>query len=182
MEIPMIQVSESVSMESPSANSRGFDPEVFTFLRRLLPVVDAINYVIVVALSTRPLVTFLLAIAFPIVGVGGAKISQKIKRSLHTPQILIIVGLHFLICATCGRTSPAWLICIPGIVASVFLLPEIKLKLVFLFLILLAASAGNYLSGKDPVTIVSVAAALTAFSILMLRTYQFLQKMNGRLE
>ena len=84
-------------MESPSANSRRFDPEVFTFLRRLLPVVDAINYVIVVALSTRPLVTFLLAIAFPIVGVGGAKISQKIKRSLHTPQMLIIVGLHFLI-------------------------------------------------------------------------------------
>ena len=66
--------------------------------------------------------------------------------------------------------------------ASVFLVPEMKLKLVFLFLILLAASTGNYVSGKDPVTIVSVAAALTAFSILMLRTYQFLQKMNGRLE
>ena len=178
----MIQASESVSMESPSANSRGFDPEVFTFLSKLLPVVDAINYLVVIVLSTRPLLTFLLAIAFPVVGVGGYKISQKIKRSLNTPQMFIIVGLHFLICATPGRTSPAWLICIPGIVASVFLVPEMKLKLVFLFLILLAASTGNYVSGKDPVTIVSVAAALTAFSILMLRTYQFLQKMNGRLE
>jgi class 3 adenylate cyclase len=178
----MIQVSEPVSMESPSANSRAFDPEVFTFLSRLLPVVDAINYVIVILLSTRPLLTFLLAIAFPIVGVGGLRISQKIKRNVNTPQMLIIVCLHFLICAASGRTSPAWLICIPGIVASVFLLPEMKLKLVFLFLILLAASAGNYVSGKDPINIVSAAAALTAFSILMLRTYQFLQKMNRRLE
>ena len=41
-------------MESPSANSRGFDPEVFTFLSKLLPVVDAINYLVVIVLSTAP--------------------------------------------------------------------------------------------------------------------------------
>lgn len=166
---------------APTKDSR-IDKEVFVFITKLLPAVDVVNYVIVVGMSARPLLTFALALCFPIVGVGGVKIAERINKNVAKPQMTIIVLLHFLICSVSGVESPAWLICIPGLVASVFLISEMHYKIGFSFLILLAAGSGNYLSGKDYLTILSVTLALGSFAGLLLRTYQFLHKINERLE
>lgn len=169
-------------LEPASPQDSGLDNEVFTFITKLLPAVDLVNYVVVVWLSTRPWLTLIIALCFPIVGVGGIKIAERLKKNVAKPQMIIIVLLHFLICSVSGPQSPAWLVCIPGLVASVFLIPKMRLKIGFLCAILIAAGLGNYLSGKDYLTILAVTIALGGFAGLLFRTYQFLRKINERLE
>lgn len=165
-----------------SSRDRGIDQEVFAFIVKLLPAVDVVNFLVVVGLSTRPWLSLAIGLCIPIVGVGGVKLAERLNKNLAKPQMAAIVALHFLICSVSGPQSPAWLFCIAGLVASVFLVAEMRFKIVFLVAILMAAGLGNYVSGKDHITIIAVTVALGCFSVLLIRTYQFLRKINTRLE
>jgi len=143
--------------------------------------VQLVNYVVVIALSTRPLLSFALALCFPIIGLGGIKLAERNSKFV-IPQTLLILALHLVNMSVCGPRSPAWLYTIGSIAASIFIIRQMRLKIVFLISHVLAAALGNYLSGKDYLTIMSVTIALGIFGALILRAYQFLHKINDRLE
>ncbi|MBF0277335.1 MAG: adenylate/guanylate cyclase domain-containing protein [SAR324 cluster bacterium] len=158
-------------MKNEAAGKDELSIQQINYLIKTVMPFSILNFIVMIYLSTRP---FLISIV-PIFFIAGLFAIQKNKK-LSAKVVALNIGMFFFMSAVSGVKAPGWILFIPPLIPSIFLLEQKKSKLIYVLMINFGASLANYLSGKDSVTIIAVALAMATISVKLLRAQTFMEK------
>ncbi|MBC7863967.1 MAG: hypothetical protein IAF38_13405 [Bacteroidia bacterium] len=155
--------------------------EIYSYISRFLPLLHLPVIIINTVTSSEKLITFILSVALPVIGLTILKISSKKKKNLSWVIALLNSTFIFFICFVSGSKSPTWLTGFTWTFGMFFIFTDFFVQFAWIFYGFVLITVGSVFAGKTAIEIISTDIALLFIYFILNRTFNFLMILNKRI-